>query len=158
MSIREVSRRYGLPWHYLMGMTRRWSDLVAWLLGLTDRFAAAVCHAGVTNLVGQYASDVTQGRERALGADVWTDPDQVLRWSPTVHLADAVTPTLVIHGEKDYRVVLTQGLELYGILQAKGVPARLLYYPDENHWILKRANSLRWYEEFAGWLERFLGA
>jgi dipeptidyl aminopeptidase/acylaminoacyl peptidase len=67
------------------------------------------------------------------------------------------TPTLVVHGEQDYRVVITQGLELYGILRGKGVPARLVYYPDEGHWILKPQNSLHWYSEFLGWLERWLG-
>ena len=51
---------------------------------------------------------------------------------------------------------INQGLELYGVLKAKGVPARLVYYPDENHWILSRANSLVWYEEVHGWLARWL--
>ncbi len=68
-----------------------------------------------------------------------------------------VTPMLVIHGEKDYRVPVTQALECYGMLQSKGVPARLLYYPDENHWILKPQNSLRWYREVDDWLSRWLG-
>ncbi len=130
--------------------------LVAWLIGQTDRFAAAICHAGVTNLVGQYASDITQGRPRSMGATAWEDVAAVQRWSPTNHTAAMTTPTLVIHGEKDYRVVVTQGLELYGILKAKGVPARLVYYPDEGHWILKPQNSLHWYGEFLGWLDRWL--
>jgi dipeptidyl aminopeptidase/acylaminoacyl peptidase len=65
---------------------------------------------------------------------------------------------LVIHGECDYRVPYTQGLSVYGVLKAKGVPARLVVYPDENHWILKAANSCHWYSEVLGWLERFLGA
>ncbi len=131
--------------------------LVAWLIGATDRFAAAVCHAGVTNLLGQWASDVTFGRQRSMGAEPWEDPERILRWSPTSHMANIVTPTLVVHGERDYRVVVTQGLELYGILKAKGVEARLVYYPDENHWILDRRNSLHWYGEVLGWLDRHLG-
>jgi dipeptidyl aminopeptidase/acylaminoacyl peptidase len=64
---------------------------------------------------------------------------------------------LIIHGEKDYRVVVTQGLELYGVLKGKGVPARLVYYPDENHWILQPQNSIYWYKEVFDWLKRFLG-
>jgi dipeptidyl aminopeptidase/acylaminoacyl peptidase len=131
--------------------------LVAWLLGRTDRFKAAICHAGVTNLLGQYATDVTYGRRAAFGGEPWDDMEPIRRWSPTEHLAAALTPTLVIHGEQDYRVVVTQGLELYGILKAKGVEARLVYYPDEGHWILKPQNSLHWYGEFLGWLERHLG-
>ncbi len=131
--------------------------LTSWLTGETDRFATAIVHAGVTNLLGQYASDVTAGRDRAMGGNAWESIDAVHRWSPTHHAAGFSTPTLVIHGEKDYRVVVTQGLELYGILKAKGVEARLVYYPDEGHWILKPQNSLHWYGEVLGWLERFIG-
>jgi dipeptidyl aminopeptidase/acylaminoacyl peptidase len=131
--------------------------LVAWLIGHTDRFAAAICHAGVTNLLGQYATDITHGRRGAFGGEPWDDLDAVRRWSPTDFTAGMTTPTLVIHGDKDYRVVPTQGLELYGLLKAMEVPARLVYYPDEGHWILKPQNSLHWHGEFLGWLERYLG-
>jgi len=64
----------------------------------------------------------------------------------------------VLHGERDYRVPVTQGLECYGMLKAKGVPARLVYFPDENHWVLKARNSLLWYREVLGWFDRWLGA
>ena len=64
---------------------------------------------------------------------------------------------LVLHGERDFRVPVTQGLECYGVLKAKGVAARLVYFPDENHWILKPRNSLLWYREVLGWLDRWLG-
>ena len=131
--------------------------LVSWLIGHTDRFATAICHAGVTDLLGQWASDVTAGREAAVGGTPWEDIDAVLRWSPLAHTEKMVTPTLVIHGEKDYRVVVTQGLALYGILKQKGVDARLVYYPDEGHWIEKPKNSIHWYEEFLGWLDRYIG-
>lgn len=130
--------------------------LTTWLTTQTDRFACAIAHAAVTNFPGMYASDVTRGRPRAYGADYWTDPDQVDLWSPARHAGGYSTPVLVIVGEKDYRVPLTQGLELYGVLKAKGVEARLVYYDDENHWILKRGNSIRWYEEVHQWLERYL--
>jgi dipeptidyl aminopeptidase/acylaminoacyl peptidase len=62
----------------------------------------------------------------------------------------------VVVGEKDYRVPLTQGLELYGVLRAKGIPARLVYYPGENHWILHPQSSLHWYQEVLGWLKLYL--
>ncbi len=130
--------------------------LTAWLTTQTDRFRCAVAHAAVTDLPGMYASDFTTGRARAYGAEYWVDPDRVDRWSPSHHAAGYVTPTLVIHGERDFRVPLTQGLELYGVLKAKGVDARLVYYPDEHHWILKPRNSLHWYGEVLGWLERHL--
>ncbi len=132
--------------------------LVSWLIGHTDRFATAICHAGVTDLLGQWASDVTAGRGAAVGGTPWEDLDAVLRWSPLAHAEDMTTPTLVIHGEQDYRVVVTQGLVLYGILKQKGVEARLVYYPDEGHWIEKPRNSVHWYGEFADWLHRYIGA
>jgi len=131
--------------------------LTTWLTTQTDRFACAVAHAAVTDLPGMYASDVTMGRIRAYGAEYWEDPDTVDRWNPARHTAGCRTPTLVIAGERDARVPPTQGLELYGILKAKGVEARLVYYPDENHWILKPQNSLHWYREVHGWLARYLG-
>jgi dipeptidyl aminopeptidase/acylaminoacyl peptidase len=62
------------------------------------------------------------------------------------------TPTLVIHGALDYRVPDAQGLAYYNTLKARGVPSRLLWYPDENHWILKPQNSRLWYQEFFAWL------
>ena len=130
--------------------------LTAWITAQTDRYACAVAHAAVTNLGGMYASDVTFGRELAYGAEVWDDLETVQRWSPSAHAAGYGTPTLVIHGHLDQRVPLTQGLELYGVLTAKGVPARLVSYPDENHWILKRDNSIHWYHEVLGWLDRWL--
>ena len=79
------------------------------------------------------------------------------RWSPSACSEGLQTPMLVIHGERDYRVPVTQGLEYYGILKAKGVEARLVYYPDEGHWILKRENHIHWCGEVESWLTRFLG-
>ena len=65
------------------------------------------------------------------------------------------TPTLVIHGEQDHRVPLEQGLGMFTALQRQGVPSRLLVFPDENHWVLKPANSVRWYQEVLDWLDRW---
>ena len=131
--------------------------LVSWLIGRTNRFAAAICHAGVTPVLGQWASDITAGRETAIGGVPWEDMEAVQRWSPLAHTHGMATPTLIIHGELDYRVVVTQGLTLYGILKQKGVDARLVYYPDEGHWIEKPRNSIHWYREFMDWLERYIG-
>lgn len=130
--------------------------LTAWITAHTDRYACAVAHAAVTDLPGMYASDVTMGRARSYGAEIWEDRERVERWSPHAHAEGYVTPTLVIHGERDFRVPAGQGLELYGVLRAKGVEARLVYYPDEHHWILQPANSIHWYEEVLGWFDRYL--
>jgi dipeptidyl aminopeptidase/acylaminoacyl peptidase len=130
--------------------------LTAWITSQTDRYRAAIAHAAVTNLMGMYASDITRGLARAYGSEAWEDRAAVERWSPSSEAPGYETPTLVIHGATDGRVPATQGLELYGVLVAKGVPARLVHYPNENHWILSRTNSIHWYGEFLGWLERWL--
>lgn len=130
--------------------------LVSWLTAMTGRYGASICHAGVTDLVGQWASDHTAGRDKGVGGVPWDDMDAVQRWNPMAHTHDITTPTLVIHGELDYRVVVTQGLTLYGVLKAKGVPARLVYFPDEGHWIETQDNAMVWWDEFLGWLDRWL--
>jgi dipeptidyl aminopeptidase/acylaminoacyl peptidase len=130
--------------------------LTAFVTSQTDRYACAVAHAAVTNLGGMYASDLTAGRVLAYGAEVFDDRSRVERYSPSSHAAGYATPTLVVTGEKDYRVPITQGLELYGVLKAKEVPARLLFYPGENHWILSPQASLHWYSEVLRWLDLYL--
>jgi dipeptidyl aminopeptidase/acylaminoacyl peptidase len=75
--------------------------------------------------------------------------------SPHAFAAHYDTPTLVIHGQLDYRVPDAQGLAYYNTLKAQNIDARLVWFPDENHWILKPRNSKLWYEEFFGWLKRY---
>lgn len=130
--------------------------LVNWIAGHTNKFAALISHAGVYNLMGQFASDMTHFREVAYGGAPWYDKENVKKWSPAEFADNFQTPMLIVHGEKDYRVVVTQGLELYGVLQGKGIPSRLLYFPDENHWVMQPQNSIYWYKEFEDWLDRFL--
>ena len=130
--------------------------MASWIEGHTDRFRCIVNHAGVYNTLSQYASDVTQGRNLSFGGEPWDNIEGIHRCNPA-HAAEGFrTPMLVIHGERDFRVPVTQGLECYGVLKAKGVPARLVYFPDENHWVLKPQNSRLWYREVHAWLERWL--
>jgi dipeptidyl aminopeptidase/acylaminoacyl peptidase len=129
--------------------------LTSWIAGQTDRFACVVNHAGVSDLLSQYASDVTNGRELAMGGQPWDGLDAIDAMNPARFASGFTTPMLVLHGERDYRVPVTQGLAIYNVYKAKGVPARLVYFPDENHWILKPRNSLLWYREFFAWLERW---
>jgi dipeptidyl aminopeptidase/acylaminoacyl peptidase len=131
--------------------------LVSWILGHSDRFAALITHAGVYDLMGQFASDATWGRVQNYGAAPWTDPARVTLYSPSHYATRFNTPTLVTHGEKDYRVPVTQGINLYGVLQGKGVPARIVIFPDENHWVLKPQASLVWYRETFAWLDQYIG-
>lgn len=131
--------------------------LSSWIGSQTNRYACIIDHAGVYNLMAQFGSDITFHRELSYGGTPWEGRDELLRWSPSQYAANYVTPTLVMHGEKDYRVPYGQGLEFYGMLKAKGVPARIVIYPDENHWILGAQNSIHWYGEFDAWLARWIG-
>ncbi len=131
--------------------------LVCWIAGHTDRFRCLVNHAGVFDLLAEYGSDVTQGRMQAYGGEPWDRLEAIDRWNPARFARGFTSPMLVIHGERDFRVPHTQALAVYNIYKAKGVDARLLFFPDENHWILKPRNSLLWNREVREWLARYLG-
>ncbi len=128
--------------------------LVAWMNAHVPagRYAAYVCHAGCFDWVGMFADDAWAWHAKELGGWYWDDMARVHAQSPHAHAATMATPTLVIHGALDYRVPDAQGLAYYNTLKALGVPARLLWFPDENHWVLKPRNSRQWYREFFGWL------
>jgi dipeptidyl aminopeptidase/acylaminoacyl peptidase len=132
--------------------------MVAFMNGHTDRYKAYVCHAGCYDWVSMMATDAFQFFAKELGAFHWDNPALVMRQSPHHYIKAAKTPTLVIHGEQDYRVPATQGLQYYNSLHAKKVPARLVWFPDENHWILKPQNSRLWYGEFFAWVEKYARA
>jgi dipeptidyl aminopeptidase/acylaminoacyl peptidase len=132
--------------------------MVAYMNGHTDRYRAFVCHAGCYDWVSMMATDGYRFFAKELGAFHWDDEARVLRQSPHHYVKNAKTPTLVIHGELDYRVPATQGLQYFNSLKSKDVAARLVYFPDENHWILKPRNSQVWYGEFFAWLARFAPA
>ena len=104
-------------------------------------------------------SEVSQGGGHA--AEPWryqslpADQDPFRKWSPMRFIENAKTPTLIIHSQRDYRLDVSQGFELYTSLQRRGVPARFLYFPDEGHWVLKPQNSQLWYETVADWCDRW---
>ena len=129
--------------------------MVAFMNGHTDRYRAFVCHAGCYDWVSMMATDGFLFFAKELGAFHWENAALVMRQSPHHYVQNAKTPTLVVHGELDYRVPATQALQYYNSLKAKDVPARLVWFPDENHWILKPQNSRLWYSEFFAWVERF---
>jgi len=129
--------------------------MVAYMNGHTDRYRTFVCHAGCYDWVSMMATDGYVFFSKELGAFHWDDMPRVMRQSPHHYVKHAKTPTLVLHGELDYRVPATQALQYYDTLKAKSVPARLVYFPDENHWILKPQNSRLWYREFFDWVARY---
>jgi len=130
--------------------------MVAWMNGHVPpgRYAAYVCHAGCFDWTAMFADDAYTWHAQELGGWYWEAPEKIRAQSPHAFAAAMRTPTLVIHGQLDYRVPDAQGLAYYNTLKALGVDARLLWFPDENHWILKPQNSRLWYGEFLGWLKR----
>jgi dipeptidyl aminopeptidase/acylaminoacyl peptidase len=131
--------------------------MATWVLGHTDRFKAIINHAGVNNSYSQFASDAAHGLAKVMGGTPWENVEGLQRNNPMFYASRFKTPTLVIHGELDYRVPFNNGLELYNVLQAMGVPSRLVAYPDENHWILKPQNAIHWHWEMQSWLARHIG-
>ena len=129
--------------------------MVAWIAGRTDRFACLVNHAGVSNLLSEYASDIFDGWGRAMGGEPWDGIEAVDAMNPMRQAKGFASPMLVLHGERDYRVPATQGLEIYNVYKARGLAARLVCFPDENHWILKPQNSRLWHDEVLQWLRRW---
>ena len=131
--------------------------LVAWMNGRVTqgRYRAYVCHAGCFDWVSMFAEDCYHYSAKMLGAWYWKDFSRIESQNPRAVVRRMATPTLVVHGALDYRVPETQALQYYNTLKAKKVPVRLVYFPDENHWILKPQNSRLWYREFFAWLRRF---
>ena len=132
--------------------------MMNWFLGHTDRFKAIVSHAGVFNLTSMYGvTEELWFPEWDLGGTPWDNRDAYEKWSPHTYARNFRTPTLVTHGELDFRVPVGEGLQLYTTLQRQGVPSRLLYFPDEGHWINRPQNSALWYNTFIEWMRRWVG-
>ncbi len=129
--------------------------MMNWLNGHTDKFKTIICHDGTFNFYSMY------GGTEEIWFDEWehgipwetTDFD---KFSPHKFAANMKTPTLIIHSELDYRVPLSEGQQLFTTLQRRGVPSKLLYFPDEGHWVLKPANSELWHKTIFEWLESYL--
>lgn len=131
--------------------------MIDWILGHSDRFKALVSHDGVYDLVSMYGStEELWFPEWEFGGNPWDNPELYQKWSPHLFAKNFKTPTLVVHSELDYRVPLNQGLELFTALQRRGVPSKLLYFPDEGHWVLKPQNSKLWYQTVGDWLDQWV--
>ena len=131
--------------------------MVDWMLGHTQRFKALIAHAGVYDLRSESgATEELWFPNWEFHGMPWDDPDLYTKWSPSSYVKDFHTPTLVIHGEQDFRVPYTQGLQLFTALQMQHVPSKLLLFPDEGHWILKPQNTVLWYSSFLTWIDEWL--
>jgi dipeptidyl aminopeptidase/acylaminoacyl peptidase len=130
-----------------------------WMAGHTDRFKAIVSHAGLWMLDQMFGTTDHPMFWRPQFRDPLTDPEMYQLNSPHLHIAQIRTPMLVIHGDKDYRVPISEALRLWWDLSSRGAAeARFLYFPDENHWILTPGNARIWYETvFAFLAQHVLG-
>jgi dipeptidyl aminopeptidase/acylaminoacyl peptidase len=128
--------------------------LASTLLGSPHPFKTLVAHAAVYNEFTQLGSDY--GAEKQRFYNFWDKPEEFAKVSPHTYAANFKTPTLVIHGQQDQRVPVNHGMELFNVLQTKGIPSKLLYFPDENHWVLKPQNSLFWYRTVKEWLAQYV--
>ena len=132
--------------------------MINWVNGKTDRFKALVCHDGnLDERMAYFDTEELWFPEWDHGGTPWDKPEGYAKHNPIDHVKNWKTPTLVIHGALDYRVVDTQGMSTFTALQRKGIPSRFLHFPDENHWVLKPQNSKLWHDEVLGWIDRFTG-
>jgi dipeptidyl aminopeptidase/acylaminoacyl peptidase len=127
--------------------------LASVLLGREHPFQALIAHAPVYNNYTQMAADYASSEARF--AEFWEDRATFEATSPHLLAGNFRTPTLVIHGQQDVRVPVNHGVELFQTLQIRGVPSRFIYYPNENHWILRPQNSVFWYREVRRWIEEY---
>src|SRR5580698_2632032 len=129
-----------------------------WILGHTDRFKCIVTHDGMFN------AESAWGTTEELWFNDWefkgTPYDNRAmyeKWSPHQYAKNFKTPTLVVHGQRDYRLDVSEGLQLFTTLQMEGVPSKMLYFPDEGHWVQKPQNSKLWYETVNAWVDQWIG-
>ncbi|MBA3454627.1 MAG: S9 family peptidase [Deltaproteobacteria bacterium] len=130
--------------------------MINWINGHTDRFKALVCHDGnIDERLAYYDTEELWFPEWDHGGLPWEKPENYTKHNPIDHVKNWKTPTLVIHGGLDFRVVDTQGMSTFTALQRKGVPSKFIHFPDENHWVLKPQNSKLWHDEVLAWLDRW---
>ncbi|HZW94423.1 MAG TPA: S9 family peptidase [Candidatus Eremiobacteraceae bacterium] len=129
---------------------------INWILGHTDRFKCLVSHDGMFN------AESAWGTTEELWFNDWefkgtpySNRAMYQKWSPHQYATNFKTPTLVIHGQRDYRLDVSEGLQLFTTLQMEGVPSKMLYFPDEGHWVLKPQNSQLWYKTVNEWVDQW---
>ena len=131
--------------------------MIDWMLGHTQRFKALVTHDGVYDMAAMFGStEELWFPIWEMGGTPWDKPEDYAKWSPSTYVKDFHTPTLVVHGELDFRVPYTQGLELFTALQLQKIPSKLLIFPDEGHWVLMPQNSRLWYKTVLDWIDTWV--
>ena len=131
--------------------------MMNWFQGHTDRFRTIVNHDGLFDLRSMYyATEELWFPEWEFGGPPWEGSEAYDRWNPAAFVTEWDTPMLIIHGAQDFRVPLEQGLAAFTALRRRGVPARLLVFPDEGHFVLRPSNAIVWWNTIYDWLDRWL--
>ena len=131
--------------------------MINWVLGHTNRFKCLVSHDGIFNTESAYGTtEELWFPEWEFGDTLWANREGYRKWSPHLFAAQFKTPTLVVHGQLDYRLDVSEGFQLFTTLQRLKVPSKMLYFPDEGHWVLKPQNSQLWYKTVNGWVDSYL--
>ena len=130
-----------------------------WIQGheLGRRFKALVTHDGVANTLADYGTEELWFIQHDFNGTLWDNRDNYERWNPLNYIHEWATPHFVVHGELDYRLPVSEAIQMFNILQERGVPSRFLNFPDENHWVLKRENSIVWHTEIYKWINYYSG-
>jgi dipeptidyl aminopeptidase/acylaminoacyl peptidase len=121
---------------------------------LGKKFKALVTHDGISQTKAAWGTEELWFIRHDYNGSVW-DSDAYDKWNPFNHIANWSTPHFVIHNTLDYRLPEADGLGLFNVLQARGIPSRFLNFPDENHWVLKQENSLVWHTEIFNWINHY---
>lgn len=128
-----------------------------WVEGHTDRFRTIVSHDGLYDLVSMlYSGDFVGGTMQEFKGTAWENQQALIDQAPSTYAKNFKTPMLIVHGGNDYRVDQSQGFAMFQVLQAKHVPSKLLYFEEENHWVLKPADSILWYHTVLDWLDEWV--
>jgi dipeptidyl aminopeptidase/acylaminoacyl peptidase len=131
--------------------------MINWILGHTNRFKCLVSHDGMFNAESAYGStEELWFNEWEFKGTPWTNRALYRKMSPHEYAAQFKTPTLVVHGQLDYRLDVSEGFQLFTTLQRLKVPSKMLYFPDEGHWVLKPQNSQLWYKTVNGWVDEHI--
>jgi dipeptidyl aminopeptidase/acylaminoacyl peptidase len=132
--------------------------MINWIAGnWPDRFRCLVSHDGnLDERAAYFDTEELWFPEWDHMGTPWDNPQGYEKHNPVDFVKNWKTPILIVHGGQDFRVVDAQGMSSFNALQRRGIPSQFLYFPDENHWILKPANSIQWHETVLGWLDKWL--
>jgi len=132
--------------------------MINWIEGnWPDRFKCLIAHDGnIDERAAYFETEELWFPEWDHMGTPWDNPQGYEKHNPVNFVRNWKTPMLVVHGGQDFRIVESQGMGTFNALQRRGIPSKLLYFPDENHWVLKPANSILWHETVIGWLDQWL--